>query len=127
MKSNSECNKPVNRNNVEKFKAQPLDLFFFYFDFCLYIFLVIFSITLKSEPKLPKNVLLASMKDLFKLKESFKGGVSGLRWFLATENSLKWWKMLISSSKLFSFSRYLHFCLDFIGHVEKTAWLQRLG
>ena len=79
MKSNAECNKPVNRNNVEKFKVQPLDLSFFYLDFCLYIFLVIFSITLKSESKLPKNVLLASMKDLFKLKESFKGGLSGIR------------------------------------------------
>ena len=28
----------------------------------------------------------------------------------------KWWKMLFNSSlKLFSFSRYLNFCLDFLG------------
>ena len=25
----------------------------------------------------------------------------------------------ISSQKLFSFSRHLHFCLDFLGHVQK--------
>ena len=39
----------------------------------------------------------------------FKGALSGLRQFLATESPLK----MISPQKLFSFSRYLSFCLDF--------------
>ena len=39
----------------------------------------------------------------------------------------KWWKMLfISSQKVFSFSRYLNFLSWLFGHVEKTAWLERL-
>ena len=39
----------------------------------------------------------------------------------------KWWKMLfISPQKLFSFSRYLNFCIDFLAR-SKTAWLERSG
>ena len=47
----------------------------------------------------------------FVLRE-FKGALSGLRQLKALQ---KWWKMLfISSQKLFSFSRYLSFCFDFL-------------
>ena len=53
-----------------------------------------------------------------------KSAFSGLRQFLATENPLKMMKMLfISPYNLFSFSRYLNFCLDFF--VGKAAWLER--
>ena len=46
---------------------------------------------------------------------NFKGALTALRQFLATENPLKRWKMLfISPQKLFLFSRYLSFCLDFL-------------
>ena len=42
-----------------------------------------------------------------------KGALSGLRQFLTTESHLKMMKMLlISTKRLFSFSRYLSFCLD---------------
>ena len=44
-----------------------------------------------------------------------KGAVSGLKLFLATESSLKMMKnSFISTQKLFSFSRYLCFCLDIL-------------
>ena len=44
-----------------------------------------------------------------------KGAVSGLKLFLATESSLKMMKnAFISTQKLFSFSRYLCFCLDIL-------------
>ena len=44
-----------------------------------------------------------------------KGALPGLRQFLATECPLKMINMLfISPQKLFSFSRYLSFCLDFL-------------
>ena len=70
---------------------------------------------------------------------NIKHAVSGLRQVLATESSLKWRKILsISPQKLFSFSRYLSFCLYFLvmyrkGLIKKikvnfkfydvTAWL----
>ena len=70
---------------------------------------------------------------------NIKRAVSGLRQFLATESSLKWRKIIsISPQKLFSFSRYLSFYLDFLvmyrkGLIKKikvnfkfydvTAWL----
>ena len=44
-----------------------------------------------------------------------KGAVSGLKPFLATESSLKMMKnSFISTQMLFSFSRYLCFCLDIL-------------
>ena len=44
-----------------------------------------------------------------------KGTLSGLRQVLATESPLKWWKILfISPKKLFPFSRYWSFCVDFL-------------
>ena len=44
-----------------------------------------------------------------------KGALSGLRQFLAIESPLKMMKnTFISPQKLFSFSRYLSFCLDFL-------------
>ena len=44
-----------------------------------------------------------------------KGKLSGLRQFLTTENPLKMMKnAFISPQKLFSSSRYLSFCLDFL-------------
>ena len=47
---------------------------------------------------------------------NFKGALSGLRQFMATESPLKMMKSLsfISSEKLFSFSRYLNSCHDFL-------------
>ena len=69
----------------------------------------------------------------------FKGALSGLRQFLATESPLKWWRMLfISSQKFVSFTSYLSFFLGFLvmyqnGLIRKirlisnffdaTAWL----
>ena len=45
----------------------------------------------------------------------FKGTLSGLRQFLATESFLKMMKnAFFSSRKLFSFLRYLSFCLVFL-------------
>ena len=53
----------------------------------------------------------------------FKGPLSGLRQCNSLKFVQKWWKMLfISPWKIFSFSRYLNFCHDFL--VE-TAWLER--
>ena len=55
------------------------------------------------------------INDHFKLKYLLKGGLSGLRQFLATESPLKIMKLLFTSpQKLISFSRYLGFCLDFL-------------
>ena len=49
-----------------------------------------------------------------------KDTLSGLRQFLETESPLKWWKMLFTSpQKLFSFSTYLTFYLDFFDRVAK--------
>ena len=46
-------------------------------------------------------------------KSKLKGALSGLRQFWAIENPLKIMKnAFISPQKLFSFSRYLSFCLD---------------
>ena len=42
----------------------------------------------------------------------FKGILSGLRQFLAAESPLK--MLFISHQKVFSFSRYFSFCLDFL-------------
>ena len=43
------------------------------------------------------------------------GALSCLRQLLEIESPLKWWKILfISTQKLFSFSRYISFCLDFL-------------
>ena len=44
--------------------------------------------------------------------DEVKGTLSGLRKFLATESPLK--VLFISPQKLFSFSRYLSCCLDFM-------------
>ena len=61
---------------------------------------------IKDEPKDP-----ITYSNSFKIKCTF----SGLRQFLATERSLQIMKMLfIPSLKLFSFSKYLNFCLDFL-------------
>ena len=44
-----------------------------------------------------------------------KDALSGLRQVLASESPLKWWKIIfISPKKLFPFSRYWRFCLDFL-------------
>ena len=52
-------------------------------------------------------------------KQEFKDPLSSLPQFLTTESPLKGWKMLfISPQKLFSFSRYLSFCLDFFVMYE---------
>ena len=49
------------------------------------------------------------------LSENFNGALSGLRQFLATESPLKMMKnAFFSPQKLFSFPRYLRFCLDFL-------------
>ena len=64
---------------------------------------------------------------LFVFEQSFKGTLSGLRQFLAIENPLKWWKMLfISPEKLFSFSRYLNFCLDF-WVMQQNNLIRKIG
>ena len=48
------------------------------------------------------------------LKAGIKGALSGLRHFLAAESPLKVMKnTFYLRQKLFSFSRYLSFCLDF--------------
>ena len=48
-------------------------------------------------------------------RNRIKGTLSGLRQFLAAESSLKMTKnAFISRQKLFPFSRYLSFCLDFL-------------
>ena len=48
--------------------------------------------------------------------ENFKGALSDLRQFLATESPLKMMKnaFYFTLKKLFSFSKYLSFCLDFL-------------
>ena len=44
-----------------------------------------------------------------------KGAFSVLRQFSAAESPLKWWIIFfVSPQKLFSFSRYLSFCYDFL-------------
>ena len=49
----------------------------------------------------------------------FKGTLSGLRQFWQMKVLQKWWKMLfISPQKLFMFSRYLSFCLDFLAMYQ---------
>ena len=61
-----------------------------------------------------KGFMKAFMK-LFYENFIFKGALSGLRQFLAAESPLKMMKIFfISRQKLFSFSRYLSFCLDFL-------------
>ena len=53
----------------------------------------------------------------------FKGALLSLRQFLAIEGLLiKWWKVKWFSLlwKLFSFSRYLNFWLDFLVKLKKT-------
>ena len=48
----------------------------------------------------------------FNAKKAFKGTLSGLRQFLATESPLKLMKNAFLSNKLFPFSGYLNVCLD---------------
>ena len=63
---------------------------------------------------------------VYKLSFVIKDAFSGLRQFLATESTLKMMKMLfISPQKLFSFSRHLIFCLDFLGMLESDLILIR--
>ena len=48
--------------------------------------------------------------------------------FWQLKNPLKWWKMFITLyEKLFSFLRYLHFCLDFLVMKKKTGFISRLS
>ena len=48
------------------------------------------------------------------MENYLEGALSDLRQFLVTQSPLKIMKMLfISPQKLFLFSRYLSFCLDF--------------
>ena len=51
--------------------------------------------------------------------QKVKGAIQGLRQFLALESPLKMMKNVFyfTLEKLFLFSRYLSFCLDFFGHV----------
>ena len=59
--------------------------------------------------------LLGTLQMPISLSLFLKGALSGLRQFLGTQSPLKRWKMLfISPRKLFPFSRYLNFCLDFL-------------
>ena len=52
---------------------------------------------------------------VFALNQDIEGTLSCLRQFLHLKDLWKWWKMLFSSrQKLFSFSRYLSFCLDIL-------------
>ena len=56
-----------------------------------------------------------------------KGTLSGLRQFLATESPLKVMKnAFYSTRKLFSFSRYWRFWLEFLV-IYQMAWLKRYG
>ena len=62
------------------------------------------------------------------MAKRLKGSLSGLRKFLATDNLLKRTKMLFTFTvELFSFSRYLKFCLDFLvmnkNGLIKKIWL----
>ena len=51
----------------------------------------------------------------FEYIQTVQGALSGLRQFLPIESPSEWWKTLfISPQNLFSFSRYLNFCLDFL-------------
>ena len=50
----------------------------------------------------------------FKVNRKFKGALSGLRQFLATKNPVKMMKNAFYFTNLFSISRYLNFCLDFL-------------
>ena len=59
--------------------------------------------------------LLGTLQMPISLSLFLKGALSGLRQFLGTQSPLKRWKVLfISPRKLFPFSRYLNFCLDFL-------------
>ena len=76
------------------------------------------------------NIIIVGYQKVFKhmqysIQFFIKVGLSpSKKKFFASMIALqKWWKMFISSLKLFSFSRYLNFCRLF-GHVEKTAWLK---
>ena len=66
---------------------------------------------------------IISHDSLLFLKKLFKVGISPYQktFLFASMIALqKWWKMFfISSWKLFSFSRYLNFCLDFFGMQKK--------
>ena len=64
----------------------------------------------------------------FRKNRNIKGALSGLRQFLASESPLKMMKnAFIWTQKLFSFSRYLSFCLNLLVMYFKfhdvTAWL----
>ena len=62
----------------------------------------------------------------FRMYDSLKVALSGLRQFLGTKSPLKLMKnVFISPQKLFPFSRYLSFCLDCLvmyqnGLIKKT-------
>ena len=65
------------------------------------------AVVITTTPRRHKKMYLATFW--------FKGALSGLRQFLATESPLKMMKnAFISPWKLFPFSRYLSFCLDFL-------------
>ena len=65
-------------------------------------------------------------------KRKFKGALSGLRQYLASESPLKMMRMVfISPLKRFSFSRYFSFCLDLLvmyksGLMRKIRKFQNL-
>ena len=66
--------------------------------------------------KTPQNMHVCSSCNFFKARLS----LSNKKFFTLMKALLKWWKMLyISSWKLFSFSRYLNFCLYFLVIWEK--------
>ena len=66
------------------------------------------------------------------LNTLFKGALSGLRRFLATESPLKMIKnTFYFTSKALSFARYLSFCLDFLvmyrnGLIEKIRLISNV-
>ena len=98
---------------------------------------LVFSHILRSDTR-TKNYKSVSFSSNFKKQLNtkcitkpwnIKGTHSGLRQFLDTESPLKMMKnpFYFTLKKLFSFSKYLNFCLDFFCSCRKKAWLERWG
>ena len=70
---------------------------------------IIFDISIE------KSFLIDLLTTNVVITVNFKGALSGLRQFLVIESPLRMMKNAFDSpQKLFSFSRYLSFCLDFL-------------
>ena len=73
------------------------------------------SLLRKSKPDYFGNLNEKNTYNKKTFWKTIKSALTGLRQFLATECPLKKWKMpFISLQKLFSFSKYLSFGLDFL-------------